>query len=31
MVNGIIVWDDMDGQQKKHWNRDWRKANGFHW
>ena len=31
MVNGTVVWDDLNNQQKKHWNRDWRKANGFHW
>jgi predicted amidohydrolase YtcJ len=31
MVNGTVVWDDLNDQQKKHWNRDWRKANGFHW
>ena len=31
MVNGTVVWDDLDDQQKKHWNRDWRRANGFHW
>lgn len=31
MVNGTVVWDDLNDQQKKHWNRDWRRANGFHW
>jgi predicted amidohydrolase YtcJ len=31
MVNGSIVWDDLNDQQKKHWDRDWRKAHGFHW
>jgi len=31
MVNGTVVWDDLDNQQRKHWNREWLKANGFHW